>query len=275
MLVEIRFSPVGVMQQLHFEDLSILLVEPSLAQAKIITRALQSAGIHHVEHAPGPEQALARMEKFHPDLVASAMYFDGMNGTEFLLTLRADSRFDATPFMLVSSEQKFEYLDPIKQAGVVAILPKPFGASELKLALLSTLNYLESTEVELTNFDIATVRFLVVDDSGLARKHICRVLQNMGAELIVEAEDGAIAIELMQQNEFDLVITDYNMPHVDGEQLLKYIREQSSQSYVPVVMVTSEKNSAVLSSIQQSGVSAMCDKPFDAEHVRHLLQRLL
>jgi two-component system chemotaxis response regulator CheY len=142
------------MQQLNLEDLSILLVEPSLAQAKIITRALQSAGIHHVEHSPGPEQALARMEKFHPDLVASAMYFDGMSGTEFLLTLRADHRFDATPFMLVSSEQKFEYLDPIKQAGVVAILPKPFGANELKVALLSTLNYLESTEVELGNFDI-------------------------------------------------------------------------------------------------------------------------
>jgi two-component system chemotaxis response regulator CheY len=263
------------MQQLNLEDLSILLVEPSLAQAKIITRALQSAGIHHVEHAPGPQQAMDRMNTFHPDLVASAMYFDGSTGTELLLALRADSRFEATPFMLVSSEQKFEYLDPIKQAGVVAILPKPFGAEELKVALLSTLNYLENSEVELSNFDIATVRFLVVDDSTLARKHICRVLANMGAEQITEAIDGSVAMTLMQEHEFDMVITDYNMPKVDGEQLLRYIREQSSQSYLPVVMVTSEQNNAVLSSIQRSGVSAMCDKPFDAEHVRHLLQRLL
>lgn len=263
------------MEHLNLEDLSILLVEPSLAQAKIIARALQSAGIHHVEHSPGPEHALDRMQKFHPDLVASAMYFDGSTGTDLLLSLRGDPRFSAIPFMLVSSEQKFEYLDPIKQAGVVAILPKPFGAEELKLALSSTLNYLENSEIELANFDIATVRFLVVDDSALARKHICRVLNNMGADQIIEAVDGSVAIELMKAQEFDMVITDYNMPVVDGEQLLKYIREQSSQSYVPVVMVTSEQNNAVLSSIQQSGVSAMCDKPFDVHHVRQLLRQLL
>ena len=106
------------MQQLNLEDLSILLVEPSLAQAKIITRALQSAGIHHVEHSPGPEQALIRMEKFHPDLVASAMYFDGMSGTEFLLTLRADARLHVRAY-LRDSQGRLAFATPTR----VAIVP--------------------------------------------------------------------------------------------------------------------------------------------------------
>lgn len=263
------------MYGLKIEDLSILLVEPSLAQSKIITAELKRAGVRSIESVQGISAALGRLQEYMPDLVISAMYFPEGTGTDFVSRMRADPRLEALPFMLVSSEDKFEYLDPIKQAGVVAILPKPFNGDDLRRALISTLDYLEGDDLELDNFDIRELRILLVDDSALARKHIGRVLGNLGAAKIVEAQDGKEAIELLQQREFDLVVTDYNMPVMDGEELLKYIRTESSQSYVPVIMVTSEKNQATLSSIQQQGVSAMCDKPFDTSHVKGLLQQLL
>jgi two-component system chemotaxis response regulator CheY len=101
------------------------------------------------------------------------------------------------------------------------------------------------------------------------------VLTNLGARDITQAVDGADAIERLKETEFDLVVTDYNMPHVDGEQLLRYIRNESSQSYVPVLMVTSEQNEATLSSVQKSGVSGLCDKPFDTDNVKQILANLL
>lgn len=263
------------MYGLKIEDLSILLVEPSSAQSKIIIAELKRAGVGSVEGVQSISTALGRLREYQPDLVISSMYFPEGTGTDLVIRMRSDPMLESLPFMLISSEDKFEYLDPIKQAGVVAILPKPFNGDDLKRALISTLDYLEGDDLELDNFDVREVRILLVDDSAMARKHISRVLRNLGASIIVEAHDGKEAIELLQDREFDLVVTDYNMPVMDGEELLKYIRTQSSQSYVPVIMVTSEQNQSTLSSIQQQGVSAMCDKPFDTSHVKGLLKQLL
>ena len=119
------------------------------------------------------------------------------------------------------------------------------------------------------------IRVLVVDDSRLARNHIKRVLSNLGIQHLTEAEDGQQAIEILKQQMFDLVVTDYNMPEVNGRELTQYIRENSQQSHIPVLMVTSEANDTHLSNIAQSGVNAMCDKPFEPELVKALLFKLL
>lgn len=264
------------MSALSIDDLSILLVEPSPIQAKCISAELKNNGIKQLESCESIRQALKRLENYQPDLVISSMYFEQGTGTDFVRLLRANPKLEALPFMLISSEQRWEYLDPIKQAGVIAILPKPFSTQDLNCALKSTVTYLDDdNEIELENFDIATLRILVVDDSKLARKHIRRVLESMGAQVISEAENGVAAIELLEEQGFDLVVSDYNMPEMDGQGLLDFIRKESAQPYLPVLMVTSEANEAKLGAIQQSGVSAMCDKPFDVQNVRHLLGNIL
>ena len=86
---------------------------------------------------------------------------------------------------------------------------------------------------------------------------------------------GYVAIDLLQNNMFDLVVTDFNMPEVNGQELTQYIREHSQQSHIPVLMVTSEANESHLANIAQSGVNALCDKPFEPETVRALLSRIM
>ena len=81
--------------------------------------------------------------------------------------------------------------------------------------------------------------------------------------------------ELIETEFFDLIVTDYNMPEVDGEQLSQFIRNQSTQQSVPVLMVTSETDSSRLAGIAQSGVSAVFDKPFTVETLRETIQRVL
>jgi two-component system chemotaxis response regulator CheY len=101
------------------------------------------------------------------------------------------------------------------------------------------------------------------------------MLERMGIEQFNEAENGREAIELVEKEFFDLIVTDYNMPEVDGEQLSQFIRNQSAQQSVPVLMVTSETDRGRLAGIAQSGVSAVFDKPFTVETLRETIQRVL
>lgn len=97
----------------------------------------------------------------------------------------------------------------------------------------------------------------------------------MGMEKISLANNGVEAVEVMKETIFDLVITDYNMPKMDGEKLTSHIRNHSTQSSVPILMVTSLNDETRLDSVLQSGVSAICDKPFDVNQIRGLLGQLL
>ncbi len=256
-------------------DLSIILVEPSTTQRNLIINSLDTAGIQEIEAVQTGEVALQRIAASHPDLVISAMYLEDMTGTELVIEMRNNSNIKDIPFMLISSEKRFKMLDPIRQAGVVAILPKPFLHSDLQRALASTLDFVKPEELALNNIDISQLKVMVVDDSRMARRHIQRVLTDMGIVNITTAENGKKAVILFDQSPYDLIVTDLNMPEMDGKELVEYIRQKSARPDTPVMMVTSEDNSARLTNVEQSGVSAICDKPFEPADVRSTLMRVL
>ncbi len=117
-----------------------------------------------------------------PDLILSAYYLSDMTGNELLHILREDEAKQTICFVLVSSVTDIKQLDAVRQAGVVAILPKPFVAKDLELALKTTLSHLNPEELALNSTEIDDLRILLVDDSALARKHIRRTLSSMGLE---------------------------------------------------------------------------------------------
>ena len=263
------------MQQLSPADLHILLVEPSDTQRKIISRHLQMEQVQHISEASSVSSAIVQISEHQPDLIACALHFADGTALDLLQKIKQQPTLAEIPFMLVSSETRKAMLEEFKQSGVVAILPKPFTTAHLGKALNAAIDLLSPSELELSLFDVHDIRVLVVDDSRLARNHIKRVLTNLGIQHLTEAEDGQQAIEILKQKMFDLVVTDYNMPEVNGRELTQYIRENSQQSHIPVLMVTSEANDTHLSNIAQSGVNAMCDKPFEPELVKALLYKLL
>ena len=261
--------------QLSPADLHILLVEPSEVQRKIIRKKLAEENVSQVSEADSLSSALQHIAQHKPDAIACALHFVDGTAEQLLKQLKADDATAEIPFLLVSSESRKTQLEAFKQSGVVAILPKPFDAQQLGKALNAAVDLLSPAELELTLFDVQDVRVLVVDDSKLARNHIKRVLGNLGMQHITEAEDGQQAIAVLQQQMFDLVVTDYNMPEVNGQELTEFIREHSTLSHIPVLMVTSEANDTHLANIAQSGVNALCDKPFEPDAVKQLLYRLL
>lgn len=273
---QISVEGLSSVSQITVDQIYVVLVEPSSAQQKIIGKYLSDIGINHRTWVRTGNEALANMRKGMPDLVISAMHLEDMTGTELVQSMRADSGLQSIPFMLISSETHYRYLEPIRQAGVIAILQKPFTFEQLKKAIDSTVYYLDPGDANVSgSFSGDELNVLVVDDSYTARKHIMRVLNNMGIEQITTAENGAQALDLVANRYFDLIVTDYNMPQMDGAELVEHVRRGSAQASVPIIMVSSETDESRLAAVTQAGVSAICDKPFDAFTVKQLIEKIV
>lgn len=274
-LIEGFMSDDVIVPKISISDLAILLLEPSNTQSKIITNQLEEIGNFNVECARSPEEAWTIMKRAVPDLVISSMYFAQSTGGELVQRMREDPDLELVPFVLVSSENRWASLEPIKQAGVMAILPKPFAIGDLSLALHAAAEFVDDEMIGLEDVDLESIRVLVVDDSQTARNHIIKLLEKFGLEQIFWAQDGLEAVGMMDASIYDLLITDYNMPQMDGERLVNHIRNNSIQSSIPIIMITSENNEARLDAVIKSGVSAICNKPFDMGAIRTLIQQLL
>ena len=133
------------------ESLSVLLVEPSNAQRKIIESLFHTIGVNHVHCVGAGAQAMHMLAETTVDVVVSAMHLPDMTGTDLILKIRTGNVQRNIPFMLVSSETHYRYLEPIRQAGVIATLPKPFQSKQLErakpfeISSSTTINYNSTT----------------------------------------------------------------------------------------------------------------------------------
>ncbi len=112
-------------------------------------------------------------------------------------------------------------------------------------------------------------RVLIADDSSTMRKIIIRSLQAVGVSEVTEASDGNEAVTLFKPGEFNLVLTDWNMPGKTGLEVVKDIR--SKDAGVPIIMVTTEAEKGRVMQAIQAGVSDYLVKPFTAETLREKL----
>ncbi|EKE84275.1 response regulator [Idiomarina xiamenensis] len=256
-------------------NLAILLVEPSEVQRRVISQHLADAGIKQLSTAASIDEAKQQILRLQPDLIASAMYFDDGTAHDLIAFLQSQPQLRETSFMLVSSEYKAHQLEALKQSGIVAILPKPFTPEQLQRAVNATIELIEPTPLALQNFDVEDLRVLVVDDSITSRHFICRVLGNLGIDDIVEAEHAQQAIAILDQQHFDIIVTDFHMPDVNGRELAASIRQMPNHAHTPILMITARTDEPQLANIKQSGIDALTDKPFEPETLRRLLARLL
>jgi two-component system, chemotaxis family, chemotaxis protein CheY len=118
---------------------------------------------------------------------------------------------------------------------------------------------------------------LIVDDSVAIRKFLQRVLRQTGLDLgeIREAADGEQAVEILKDGSFGLILSDINMPVMDGLQLLTRIREMQHLKEVPVVMITTESGKAKVMEAFELGATGYVRKPFTADQIRETLCEIL
>jgi len=107
-------------------------------------------------------------------------------------------------------------------------------------------------------------KFLVVDDFSTMRRILRNLLKNIGYLNVDEAEDGHSALLKLRREDFDFIITDWNMAGMDGLQLLKEVRLDEKLSKLPVLMVTAEGKKENIMAAAQAGASGYIVKPFTA-----------
>ena len=111
---------------------------------------------------------------------------------------------------------------------------------------------------------------LIVDDSSVMRKIVERALRQAGLSLryVFEASCGTEALELLRQNRVDLILSDINMPHMDGLEFLRQLRTQNLAPDVPVVMITTESSEDQVHKAIVAGAQGYIRKPFTPEQVK-------
>ena len=118
------------------------------------------------------------------------------------------------------------------------------------------------------------MKILTVDDFSTLRRIIRNMLRQLGYNNIVEAEDGAEALSLLQREKVDFVISDWNMPHMNGLDLLKAIRADDNLKPLPVLLVTAEALKENVVEALKAGVNNYVVKPFTAETLKERIDAI-
>ena len=120
-------------------------------------------------------------------------------------------------------------------------------------------------------------KVLIVDDSNTMRKIVTRSLRQAGLEfdVILEAADGQAALDVLSTETVDIILSDINMPNMDGIEFLRQKQANDKIKHIPVVMITTEAGSDILNEAMKLGAAGSIKKPFTPEQVQELLGNLL
>lgn len=117
-------------------------------------------------------------------------------------------------------------------------------------------------------------KFLVVDDFSTMRRIVRNLLKELGYTNVDEAEDGVMALNKLKGGGFDFVVTDWNIPNMDGLALLQAIRAEAATASLPVLMVTAEAKKENIIAAAQAGASGYVVKPFTAATLDEKLSKI-
>ena len=118
-------------------------------------------------------------------------------------------------------------------------------------------------------------RFLIVDDFSTMRRIVRNLLKEIGFSNAEEAEDGVVALNLLRTSKFDFVVSDINMPNMDGFALLKQVRADESLKGIPFLMVTAEAKKEDIVNAAQNGANGYIVKPFTKATLEEKVQKIM
>lgn len=122
--------------------------------------------------------------------------------------------------------------------------------------------------------DRTSLKFLVVDDFSTMRRIVRNLLKELGFTNVDEAEDGAVALAKLREGGFEFVVSDWNMPNMDGLTLLQNVRADPKLKALPFLMVTAEAKKENIIAAAQAGASGYVVKPFTAATLQEKLEKI-
>jgi two-component system, chemotaxis family, chemotaxis protein CheY len=120
-----------------------------------------------------------------------------------------------------------------------------------------------------------SLRFLVVDDFSTMRRIVKNFLNDLGYSNVLEADDGNTALPILRTGNVDFLITDWNMPGMQGLELLKIVRADPALAKLPVLLLTAEAKREQIVEAAQAGVNGYVVKPFTAQTLKEKIEKIL
>lgn len=118
------------------------------------------------------------------------------------------------------------------------------------------------------------MQILIVDDFSTMRRIIKNLLRDLGFSNIQEADDGVTALPILREGDFDLLVTDWNMPDMSGIDLVQEIRKDARLASLPVLMVTAEAKRNQIIEAAHAGINGYVVKPFTAETLKEKIEKI-
>ncbi len=118
------------------------------------------------------------------------------------------------------------------------------------------------------------MKILIVDDFSTMRRIIKNLLRDLGFNNTAEADDGNTALPMLQAGDFDFLVTDWNMPGMEGIDLLKAVRADEKLANLPVLLVTAEAKKEQIVEAAQAGVNGYVVKPFNAATLKEKIEKI-
>ena len=117
-------------------------------------------------------------------------------------------------------------------------------------------------------------KILAVDDSASVRQMVMFTLKNAGYE-VVDAVDGKDGLSKATQSKFDMIITDLNMPNLDGIEMISAVRKLPGCSFIPILMLTTESQAEKKDAGRKAGATGWIVKPFNADQLIAVIKKLV
>jgi len=243
----------------------ILLVDDSRLIHASVGKTIDENGFKLI-HAMDGVEGLQKAVEYIPDLIISDLDMPNMNGYEMCREIKQRKVTQDIPVVILSARGAGLDIDKGFDVGANDFLTKPVDAAEL----ISRINLTLAPQGE----GSLRERILVVDDSALVRNMMKQGLSQQGFEILT-ANDGQEGYDVAVEHEPDLIITDFNMPKMDGRELTRALKSREELSDIPVLMLTAADSDTDQRKGKHAGVAAFLSKPFPPDKLVVIAEKLI
>ena len=245
----------------------VLVVEDEVLVAAVLREALVDFG-YIVKIAVSGHEALQLVPVFRPDVVLLDLWLPGMRGEEVLARLRQVE--PELPVVIVSANRDEEIARGMLAEGVFDYVPKPFELAVLeRIVAAAILQRGEARQLEEArrgrHDDVIRGTVLYIDDNPANVLLVERLLEQRPAVQLLTAPDGRGGLTLARERRPDLILLDLHLPDMEGEDVLRAIREAADLGQTPVIVLSAEAQPDLPGRVRAAGALGYLMTPLDFE----------
>jgi two-component system chemotaxis response regulator CheY len=252
----------------------ILIVDSSELCRGMLTHALQERAAQVVSESAS-DAALLQIIQWHPDFIIAGIEIGRITGYDLCLVLKLMPDYAGIPIVLISSAEKDRIAHRAATVGADYYVHKD---KELVAHIHQFVDQIlipaKTAAPESPHERCPLERVLIVDDSSTIRRIIGNILRTIGVATLLEAKHGRDGLKQLETEKVDLVLTDWNMPIMNGIEMVKEIRQQSQFANLPIIMITTEGGAKEVAEARAAGVNEHLSKPFSVQGIMDVLARL-